>query len=351
MPRRRRPPGRRRRAWRRPDGAAGSSGQPMTGGEIGAASTGPRAERVDEAAASLAVRAREAALPAGHAGGADGRIGRRATPAGPGAAGGAPGSRRRPGARARQTVAPRSSIAWFHAQPAPGGTAASAARLRLAAAAATDRRGGRGRAPRSCRRTPTSSLEGERQHGPRRVRPDAGQREQRLAGRAGQRAAVLGHDGLGAAVQVDGAAVVAEPGPRLDDVADAARPRTRPASGTAPGTRGTSARPGRPASAGASARTRAPPTGRGCRRHGRSRRRSSNQASSAADETGAGDPFSAGGTRTRWSRRGGRTARAAGHEPAHLAGEVGLDVGGLRGDVAGGQDAVDERRRCRAAAR
>ena len=123
--RRRQPRGRRRRAWRRPDGArAGSSGQPMTAGTAVGLDRAA-AERVDEAAATLAVRALEAALPAGHARGADGRIGGVDT-AGPRAAAAdrAGVAARTPG---RQTVAPRSSIAWFQRQPAPGGTEASAA--------------------------------------------------------------------------------------------------------------------------------------------------------------------------------------------------------------------------------
>ncbi len=84
------------------------------------------------------------------------------------------------GSRAGSTVAPRSSIAWFHDQPRPGGTAASAA-------ACASRRCQRP-APATAARTratlvsttPTSRSKREGQHGPRRVRADARQREQRV---------------------------------------------------------------------------------------------------------------------------------------------------------------------------
>jgi hypothetical protein len=66
--------------------------------------------------------------------------------------------------------------------------------------------------------TTDGSLEGEGEHGPGRVGADAGQGHERVE-LAGQRAAVPVDHRPGAAVQVDGPPVVAQPGPQADHLA------------------------------------------------------------------------------------------------------------------------------------
>ena len=99
------------------------------------------------------------------------------------------------------------------------------------------------------------ALEGEGQHRPGRVRPDAGQRAGARRSVDGKTPPCWSTTAVAAAVQVDRPAVVAEAGPR--------RPRRRRRGAAAHagggrerwrGTRGSGARPAAPASAGASAR-------------------------------------------------------------------------------------------------
>ena len=174
---RRPPPGRR---------GAGSPGQPMTAASSAgapgpwrsAATSRPRPWRSDPAKRGLAPRTRPAEPTAG--------IGVR--PAGCGASAHPARTGQRPQAGrtgAGTRVAPRSSRAWFHAQPRPSGHGCVGATLHLAAAA------GAGRPWRARTRADVRvqhadvGLEGEGQHRPGGVRPDAGQGQQRRPGRRG----------------------------------------------------------------------------------------------------------------------------------------------------------------------
>ena len=148
---------------------------------------------------------------AGDARRADDRIGLGEAGGRPRAAGVRAAGRRRSGVALRADGAPRSNTAWPHRHPSPGGTAASATACASRASAAGRRGRGRRSARRWCRRGRCR---------PRRRRParpgpcTARCRAGRAARRgAGQRAAVALDDRGGAAVQVDGAAVVAEPLP------------------------------------------------------------------------------------------------------------------------------------------
>ena len=102
---------------------------------------------------------------------------------------GAEGQASQRGLRLVQTAAPRSNTAWPHASVAGrDGGVGEGLRLprratgRPARARATNR-------PALVSTSPTSSLVGEHEHGPRRVRPDAGQGEQLVEG-VGELAAV-----------------------------------------------------------------------------------------------------------------------------------------------------------------
>ena len=169
----------------------GSSGQPITAARS-ASCHRAAAQSVDQAAAALAVGARERRLPRADAGRAESRVGSGWPAASPGARHDRSGQPRTGARRRVHTVAPRSSIAWFHAQPCPAGTSASAAPAprpgaRRPAGDAGQHPGGVGVEHADV------ALEGEGQHRPGGVRPDAGQGEQRVEV-VGQRAAVVGHD-------------------------------------------------------------------------------------------------------------------------------------------------------------
>ena len=176
------------------------------------------------------------------------------------------------GSRARQTVAPRSSIAWFQAQPWPAGTSGVGRGLGLGGRRPAARPGGPGPGPRWCRPRPTSRSPGEGQHGPRRVGPDAGQGQQgvEVARAGGRRARRPRRRRSGAGSRPGGcsrgrptASTTSPTGAaaQLAAVGEAVQERVR-----------TWARPGPPGSAGASARDTSTAHGSRVRRHGRSRR-------------------------------------------------------------------------------
>ncbi len=156
------------------------------------------------------------------------------------------------GLRAVHTVAPRSSMAWFHDQPCPGGTAASAS------SCASRRFNGRPCHRASTRAalasiTPTSRSKRERQHGPRGVGADAREVEQGVEV-VGEGAAVALDDHRRALVEVPGPAVVAQPRPEGDHLGQLGCGAAVDVGEARRGTPGTSARRGRPGSAAASAR-------------------------------------------------------------------------------------------------
>ena len=164
----------------------------------------------------------------------------------------ATGHRSHAGDRLVQTIAPRSSIAWFQAHPSPSGTSRSAS---------TWARRGRERLPGGASEDPADvgvddsdvALEGEGQHRPRRVGTDPRQGEQRVEV-VGQAAVVLlGHDGRrsGGGSRPDGC-TRARPTPRRPRRRRPSHRRRR--SGTVRGSGATGRSPGPPGSAGASAR-------------------------------------------------------------------------------------------------
>ncbi len=154
-------------------------------------------------------------------GGADRRVGRRpdASHAQDGVDGTLRATRRRgPG----RPLAPRSSIAWFHAQPCPAGTTASVGR-------AGPRRARSGRPAWRARiratlvsttptsRSPAKARTARAVYGPMPGRARSAARSQR------QPAPVIVDHGHRAPVQRHRPAVVAEAGPGVDDVADGGR--------------------------------------------------------------------------------------------------------------------------------
>ena len=288
---------RRARSW--------SSGQPADAGQCRPrADAGVAPQRVDQPAPALPIGSLEPRLPTGHA--------RRAS-AGSGSATAARAARRttterdsRPqaGARLVHTVAPRSSSPWFHAQPR------RRARPRRPAPC-TSRAGERparanGRQPGHVRVDDRHVvLEGEDQHGPSGVRPDAGQREQlvEVAGTTPPCWSTIAH---GAAVQVERAPVVAEAGPAASRPRRPARPRTPPASGTARGTRGTCGTTRATCVCWSISSETSTAHGSRVRRHGRSRR----DASAHASKRASASAIRSGSTRRRASCTGTRSSRA-----------------------------------------
>ena len=132
------------------------------------------------------------------------------------------GQSRHFGARAVQIVAPTSIIAEFQSCAVPG---TSAARARASSSASPARRGCSSPKPRAVRdpahvrvERDVVEFERERAHGRRRVRPDARQRQQRVAV-ARQHAAVALDDGPRQRVQPHRARVVAEAAPQPHRVA------------------------------------------------------------------------------------------------------------------------------------
>ena len=102
---------------------------------------------------------------------------------------------------------------------------------------------GRGPAPTLVSTTPTSPLEGERQHRPGGVRPDARAARAARPRSSGRSPAVAFDDGPAHRCRLTRPAVVAQPGPQPDHLGRAAPPRTSPGRGSGRGTRGTSGHP------------------------------------------------------------------------------------------------------------
>ncbi len=122
------------------------------------------------------------------------------------------------GDRRVHTVAPRSSMAWFHAQACAGRDGASASGLggRRGEAVALPARQDAGRVGVH---HAVVVLEGEGQHRPGRVGTDTGEGEQ--AGEIRRQPAVVPlHHLRRRSVQVTGAAVVAKPAPPADGLGD-----------------------------------------------------------------------------------------------------------------------------------
>ena len=161
------------------------------------------------------------------------------------------------GRRGRQTVAPSSIIAWFHAAARPSGSELGRPpRQRRAAARRTPSRRSITRRTLVSTAATCASHANERDRGGG-VRTDAGQ----LLERSGGGQPLRRHDAR-RRLQRERAPVVAEPAPGADRPRRPARPPAPPASGSARGSARSAARRAPPASAAASPRRRGSPTGR-----------------------------------------------------------------------------------------
>ena len=230
----------RARAWRPPrPSAGGSSGQPARGRHVARLEPALAAQRVDQPAPALPVGALEPRLAAcwcrpSRAPDRDRRRRRCAT-----RTSSAPGTTRSSG---RGSCTP-----WRRGRASPGSTPSPARPARRVGqllrlpGAQRPRPAGAGQHPGGVGVDHADvALEGEREHGPGGVGTDAragpaGRRARRATGRRASATTA------GAPVQVDRPAVVAQPGPLGDHLADSAAAAQLPPSGTARGTPRTSA--------------------------------------------------------------------------------------------------------------